>query len=302
MSDGRIDVSVRVVAQQSPHSAAWRERHGTRFPGRVEKERNNRAPRDVPGDVLLGVVRAHLLLVDVLLEDIAQDVGIDLVVVSGGPFVQVPLVAVEEVEYPLERLVRYAYLLVVLFKFVNVEQPAVEEWYPAQERREVRRPLRLGLSQALMKQTAQEHVIEPLEFTTSTTFPDHVEPAAEVMSIIVQKALLLDEIDEHHSIKHERGVPLAVALLGDALYEVVERRELLPELVIEPPGDPFDVHRPAHPRGDIGYPESSFFDESEFSSLESLQEPSAALFTMKCLLSAGDRFPGFASDPLPDLP
>ena len=246
MSDSRIYVSVRVVSQQSPHAAAWRERHRTLFPGRVEKERNNRVPRDVPGDVLLGVVRAHLLLVDVLLEDIAQDIGIDLVVVPGGPFVQVPLVAVEEVEDSLERLVRYAYFLVVLFKFVNVEQPAVEKWHPAQERRQIRRPLRLGLSQALTKKTAKEHVVEPLEFTTSASFPDHFEAVAEVVRVIVQKALLLDEIDEHHPVEHERGVPLAVAQVRDALYEVVERLELLLELVIEPPGDSFNVHRPAH--------------------------------------------------------
>ena len=57
---------------------------------------------DVLGDVLLGVVGPHLLLVDVLLEDVAQHVGVDLVVGPQRALVEVPVVAVEELEELLE--------------------------------------------------------------------------------------------------------------------------------------------------------------------------------------------------------
>ena len=58
--------------------------------------------RDVPGDVFFGVVGSHLLLVDVLLKDVAEDIRVDLVVARERPFVQVPLVLLEEVKDPLE--------------------------------------------------------------------------------------------------------------------------------------------------------------------------------------------------------
>ena len=60
---------------------------------------------DVLGDVFLGVVGPHLLLVDVLLEDVAEHVGVDLVVGAQGALVEVPVVRVEEVEELLEGLV-----------------------------------------------------------------------------------------------------------------------------------------------------------------------------------------------------
>ena len=84
---GGVDVAVGIVLQQAPEGAA----------GLGRRRRTSRAAasnrkgmtvflRDVAGDVLLGVVGPHLLLVDVLLEDVAEHVGVDLVVrcAAGG--------------------------------------------------------------------------------------------------------------------------------------------------------------------------------------------------------------------------
>ena len=49
-----------------------------------------------------GVVGAKSLLVDVFLENVAQHVGVDFVVLAAGRVVEVPGVAIEEVEEVVE--------------------------------------------------------------------------------------------------------------------------------------------------------------------------------------------------------
>ena len=94
--------------------------------GLIEQARNDGVAADVAGDVFLRVVGAHLLLVDVLLEDVAQHVWIDLVVVAQRAVVKVPLVGVEEIEDLLERFVWNVDVLIVAFQVVNVEQATVQ--------------------------------------------------------------------------------------------------------------------------------------------------------------------------------
>ena len=72
------------------------------------------------------VVRAESLLVDVLLEDVAQYVGVDLVVLAAGRVVEMPGVTVEEVEQILECAIGNSDLGVLLLDSVPEEQAAVE--------------------------------------------------------------------------------------------------------------------------------------------------------------------------------
>ena len=67
----------------------------------------------VLGDLGAGVVGAEFLLVDVFLEDVAEHVRVDLVVVAAGRVVEVPGVALEEGEEIFERLVGNADLRVL---------------------------------------------------------------------------------------------------------------------------------------------------------------------------------------------
>jgi hypothetical protein len=60
-----------------------------------------------------------LLLVDVFLEDVAEDIGIDLVVGAERAFVQMPLVLVEIIEDALERFVGNLDVLAVAFGLFN---------------------------------------------------------------------------------------------------------------------------------------------------------------------------------------
>ena len=81
---------------------------------------------DVFGDVFLGVVRPHLLLVDVLLEDVAEHVGIDFLAASQRAVVQVPVPGVEEDKQFLEGFVGHVDVVVCSFEFMHVEQAAVQ--------------------------------------------------------------------------------------------------------------------------------------------------------------------------------
>ena len=106
VSDGRVYVSVGVV----PKQAATRPHPVRRPPGTPSWTASNRNGNDrvagyVAGDVLPSVVGPHLLLVDVLLEDISEHVWVDLIVLTVGPLVKVPAIFVEEVEDSLERFV-----------------------------------------------------------------------------------------------------------------------------------------------------------------------------------------------------
>ena len=72
------------------------------------------------------------------------------------------------------------------------------------------------------------------------------------MLVAVQKSLLLDEVDEHHAVEHQRGVPVPVALGRESLDELLEGGQLFLEAVVEPFGDALHVHRPPEAGRDVG--------------------------------------------------
>ena len=88
---------------------------------------------DVLGNVFLRVVGPHLLLIDVLLKDVTQNVGVDLVVGPQRAFVEMPLVAIEVIKEFLERLIGNRDICVLLLQLVNIEQAAVEVRHGTQQ-------------------------------------------------------------------------------------------------------------------------------------------------------------------------
>src|SRR5690606_28287307 len=98
MSHRRIDVAVRDSNQPIPQRMVTLGRHLVGFPRLITEEGDYGVLAEVLGSVLFGVVRAHLLLIDVLLEDVAQYIRVDLVVVMQRTFIQMPVVLVKEVE------------------------------------------------------------------------------------------------------------------------------------------------------------------------------------------------------------
>ena len=59
------------------------------------------------------------------------------------------------------------------------------------------------------------------------------QPLAEIVRVAVEEALLLDEVAEHETVQHDRGIPFAVALFGQILDARHKRLVLDTETAIE---------------------------------------------------------------------
>ena len=98
-----------------------------------------------------------------------------------------------------------------------------------------------GLTQPLVEQPQQEFPVEALELIRPVLFLDSLEAVAEIVFVAVQKALLLDEVDEHQTVEHKGGVPVPIALRGEPVDELLKVGQFLLEAVIEALGDALDV-------------------------------------------------------------
>ena len=213
-----------------------------------------------------------------------------------------PAVAVEEVEDTLEGGVGDFDVRVVALQVVNVEQAAVEEGYLAQKLDEVGRALRFGLSESFVKQAQKEEAVELLKAAAAALLLHHLQAVAEVVGVAVEEALLLDEVDEHHAVEHEGGVPVPVALGGDAVDEVSEGGQLGPEAFVEAPGDLLDVEGFVNTRRYVGDADpSSLIFKIEGDVAETLEYRLPRLACVEILLVTGKRPAALPLDPLPFL-
>ena len=167
-----------------------------------------------------------------------------------------PAIAVEEVEDPLEGLVGDGDVRVVPLQVVNVEQAAVKERDSAQQRGQVRGPVRLPPAEPLVEKTQQEDAVELLEASVAALALYHAQTVTEVVGVAVQEALLLNEVDEHHAVEHEGGVPVPVTLGGDALDEVSEGGQLSPEAFVEALGYLLDIEGLADEGDNVSNPDA----------------------------------------------
>ena len=272
------------------------------FCARSNRKGSRGVATDVAGDVFFGVVRPHLFLVDVLLEDVAEHVGVDLVVVTQRAVVEMPLVGVEELEDVAERRVGDMDARVVPLKVVHLEQAAVQVGHPPQQVGQFRRPVLCGLAQPFVEQAQQEQPVEGLETVPAVPGLQAVEAVAQVIDVAVEKAALLDEVDEHHAVEHQRGVPFAVGHSADAVDEAQEGAVFLLEAVVEAFGDLVDVEGGAHPSRDVHDAQVGFFVQGEGQLFQLLDECFAGVVLVVDVLARPGRLTWLAPDPLPDLP
>jgi hypothetical protein len=184
------------------------------------------------------VVGAECLLVDVLLEDVAEDVGIDLVGVAAWCVVEVPRVRPEQLEEIGEGLVGDGDIRVLLLDRMLEKESTVEIPDVAEEALRLGRALVRRLGEALEEKHAQKLGVIAVFATASALF----EFALEVVEVpTVEESFALQEPDEHQAIEQDRGVPAAIALVVDAGDEVEELEVLLLELAVELLRDFLDV-------------------------------------------------------------
>ena len=94
-----------------------------------------------------------------------------------------------------------------------------------------------------MEEPQEEMPVEGEELVLSLAGLHHLQPVAQVILVAVQKALLLDEVDEHQSVEHQGGVPCPIVFGRDTLHELEEGGMFLLEAVVEPLGNLVHVER-----------------------------------------------------------
>ncbi len=304
MAYGRVDVAVGVVAEQAPEKTAGLEGDGAFLLGGVEEVRDNGVLADVLGDVFLGVVGPHLLLVDIFLEDVADDVRVDLVVGAKGPFVEVPGVLIEEVEQLFEGLVGDVDIGVAFFKLMDLEKAAVEIGDLAEEFCQVGVELALigGFAKAVVEEAEQEVAVKRLKLVLALRLADHLETVAQVVHIAVEKSLFLDEVHEHQAVEHEGRVPLEIGVALDALDELEKNRMLGLEAVVKLPGDFIHIESGASAAGDVHDGDLFLLIETDGNAVQALDERVAGLGDGKAVIAACQGFARFTADPVPHLP
>ena len=123
---------------------------------------------------------------------------------------------------------------------MNVEHAAVEIGNCAKQFFQFRRPL--FPAQAFVEQFDEEIAIEGIELVEAMLLTHEIQPRAKIVAVVIQKSLVLDKIDKHQAVEHDRGIPFGVALDRDAVGEgLEERRVFFLELVVEFFGDALDI-------------------------------------------------------------
>ena len=163
LPDRIVDIAVGVVAQQRQTAPSGSKATCISLGG-IEQEGDDRVLADVVGDVLLGVVGPHLLLVDVFLEDVAEHVRVDLVVVAaaggrrgatGTASKKAKICSKASSGISMSRLSR--------FELMHVEEAAVEVGHVAEQPVQVGGSARCLLAEALVEQAQQEITVEGVE-------------------------------------------------------------------------------------------------------------------------------------------
>ena len=131
--NGIIDVFVAALLQGLPDVTLFLEillRGG--LLNAVEKEGQDAVLAYVFRDVFLGVVGSHLgTVVDVLLKNVAQHVGVDVFARCCDAGIQMPAPFIEEIEEVKERLIINVNILEHLFDVMKIEHASVQIGYAA---------------------------------------------------------------------------------------------------------------------------------------------------------------------------
>ena len=199
---------------------------------------------EIFGDLGACVICAKGFLVDVFLEYIAQHVGVDLVVSSAGGVVEVPRIAVEQLQQIAKRLVGDVDVGVLLFDSVRQKQPAVQIDDLAEQFPSLRTALIRRLCEALEEQRVEQLFVEVVRAKLVLGL---FELVVEIELVApVQKELLLQEEDEHQAVHEDRRIPLPIRGVVDAVYKLDELASLVFELIVESFGDALDIQRTPH--------------------------------------------------------
>ena len=160
--DGIVYITIATLFQPTPDIAFCGECLGRGLGYPIHQEGKDAVLPDVFRNVLLGVVGTHLgTVVDVLLEDVAQHIRIDVFPTGRDACVEMPPPGVEEVEQTDEGLILDVDVGIVVLQLMLVEHPSIQVGYAAIHLFKV--SVVLGLVQSIVEKPGEEASIEGLE-------------------------------------------------------------------------------------------------------------------------------------------
>src|SRR5712692_492851 len=93
--------------------------------------------------------------------------------------------------------------------------------------------------------------IEVQEVAIAAALLDSSQTIAQIVFIVVQKALFLDKVDKHQAVEHQRCIPFAISFNGDTLNEPQECGMFGLEAIIETSRDTFNIKGSTHASSDV---------------------------------------------------
>src|SRR5260221_857409 len=137
-----------------------------------------------------------------------------------------------------------------------------------------------ALAQPLVEEFQQEIAIECMELILPPFLLHAPQLTEEVVGIAIeltwclciQETLALDKIDEHQTVEHERGIPLAISLCSNPTDEVQERSMFAFEAVIELLRDALDIESFCHAPGHHGHLQALFLFQPDSQPLQFLRQ------------------------------
>ncbi len=217
-----------------------------------------------------------------------------------------PLVATEEGEERLEGRVGDVDAGVVALQFLRLEEAAVEVRHVADESAQARVAGDSRRIQSLMEQPPEELAVERVKAGSGFAVPELAgryapEPVLQIRWVAIEEVLLLDEIDEHQPVEHQRGVLGPLPLVRQPLDEPLEHVALCLEVVVELFRDLVSVEGLAESVQRRDQPECLLLLEREGDRLEALDQV-LGLPRRVLGLADPDGLALLPRGPLPDLP
>ena len=104
-----------------------------------------------------------------------------------------------------------------------------------------------------------------------------LQAITKIVRIVVEKTPLLDKVDEHHPVQHERGVPFPISDVLNAFDEFQKDVMLLLETFVELLSDFLDVKGRARLARDVGQRGIGFLSQGEDKASQLLNQGLARL-------------------------
>ena len=182
-------------------------------------------------------------------------------------------------------------------KLVFLKDAAVEVGDFAEQTFHLSAPFGFRLREPLKEKWTEEVSVVSVDVFLLAIF----QLVAQIIYVVVQKTFPLDEVDEHQTVEHHRGVPLLHLFIGNAFEKFKECVMLFLETVIKLLGNSFSVKGCSDAFGHVRMCKPIFLFKSKSNGTQFLNKKFTGLFVIVTVLTPCNRSSMLSACPLPDL-